>query len=137
MSNAGKLINSYKTITDLLSELSDEDALSVLEVITVERGGQIERAESVAETHTTRPTEAESARTHALDDDPAITSIGGHKCLFCDEVGIRQLGRHVRNEHGEEAEEEHAATGVRGLIQVFGVTEATAYGIAKLIEAAA
>jgi hypothetical protein len=137
MSNAGKLINSYKTITDLLSELSDEDALSVLEVITVERGGKIERAESVAETHTARPTEAESARTIAADDDPAITSIGGHKCLFCGEVGIRQLGRHVRNEHGEEAEEEHAATGVRGLIQVFGVSEATAYGIAKLIEAAA
>jgi len=137
MSNAGKLINTYKNITDLLSELSDEDARSVLEVIAEERGGRIERAESVAETHTARPAEVESARTVALDDDPAITSIGGHGCLFCGETGIRQLGRHVRNEHGEEAEEEHAATGVRGLIQVFGLTEATAYGIAKLIEAAA
>ena len=151
MSNAGKLINTYKTITDLLSELSDEDARSVLDVITVERGGFTvraesfgkapERAEMVAETQRITAPEVESERTvtpaKPIDDDPAITSIGGHGCLFCGEVGIRQLGRHVRNEHGEECEEELAATGYRGLMQVFGLSEGTAYSIAKTIEAAA
>ena len=139
MSNAGKLINTYKTITDLLSELSDEDARSVLDVITVERGGRIEHAEMVAKTQPITAPEVESVRTvtPAIDDDPAITSIGGHGCLFCGETGIRQLGRHVRNEHGEECEEELAATGYRGLMQVFGLSEGTAYSIAKTIEAAA
>jgi hypothetical protein len=137
MSNAGTIITAYKAITDLLSELSDEDARSVLEVITVERGGFTVRAESVAETHTAAPVKVESARTITLDDDPAITSIGGHGCLFCGETGIRQLGRHVRNEHGEEVEEELAATGYRGLMQLFGLSEGTAYSIAKLVEAAA
>ena len=141
MSNAGTIITAYKAITDVLSELSDEDARSVLEVITGERGGRIERAVIVADTQQITQPEAESARTitpvKVIDHDPAITSIGGHKCLYCNEVGVRQLGRHVRLEHGEEVEEELAATGVRGLVQMFGLTEATAYSIAKIVEGAA
>ena len=141
MSNAGTIITAYKNITDVLSELSDEDARSVLEVITGERGGRIERAEPVADTQQLTQPEVESARTvkpaKPVDTDPAITSIGGHECLFCGETGIRQLGRHVRNEHGEEVEEELNATGVRGLVTVFGLTEATAYGIAQTIKAVA
>ena len=141
MSNAGTIITAYKAISDLLGELSDEDARSVLDVITVERGGFTVRAESFGKAPEQPPVEVESVRTvtpaKPIDDDPAITSIGGHGCLFCGEVGIRQLGRHVRNEHGEECEEELAVTGYRGLMQVFGLSEGTAYSIAKTIEAAA
>ena len=93
MSNAGTIITAYKAITDLLGELSDEDARSVLDVITVERGGFTvraesfgkapERAEMVAETQRITAPEVESERTvtpaKPIDDDPAITSIDDFK----------------------------------------------------------